>query len=775
MKQTKDKCTIDVHPDKSLSYLRLFLLLGLYLLIFVSPFLRGLYFEKQLVPAIILVTIVFFVLIIYKVLYEDNTFLQKPIDLIMPALLLSYGLSLLTAVHRHDAIVELLKVSSFVMMYYLGVQAGKSDRDFRRLLLAAYLAAVGMAISSLIAAVGWLQLAGVYADGYFRSPLQYSNALAIYLAAMNIVGLAIGLQAKQRFTQLAYAAGNYFLVIVIIGSMSRGTWFLYPLAMGALMYLIPAHYRRRAVYQLLAFTSTGILAGRFFLNNIQGAQETVAVTLLLIGLLLVIGVNRFYQPAISPAQMTEQGTKARLRLIIGMISSLIIVCYISHASIGEKMHYLFPDSAITKIQKTSLQDSSFQQRLLTYGDALKIIKHYPLTGAGGGGWKALYHHYAASLYWVNELHSFYLQTWVSAGLFGLLCLIALAFFFIRMLIKARQVLMRNPDSIDLWGASIAVLLIALHSSIDFELSMAAIGFLFYAMIGAIRGRIAEYQVLDLTAQNVNRITEQNRQKVNKTLLITTMLACIVVLVTALTAACFYTASLKAERGTQALKEQKIDEAQKLYQEAITLDPYQASYRVNLARMEAVRAINTKEPAVYDYTIYSACRASELEPYNLSLHAALFSIYGMLGRTDLQLKETEAAIQSNPFLPEPYEMFATAAISSVWPCYERGQIQEAIPYLKRLIEVRGNISANLFDSTPRLNLAAGQAALLLGEIGLAKTYLTIAVQAEGSIEKTAQSWLAGVTYIQDTKQTSGAAEKGHELKKLMDYINCYNRN
>lgn len=757
------------------SHLRPFFLLGVYMLTFLSPFWRGLYFEKDLLPAIVVAAIAFSICLADQLLARDSDFFPDPLDIAMLAMLLAYILSLIAAVHRHDAIVELLKICTFVMVYWMAFRAGKNERDFKRLLLMAYLAAVVMAIIGLGAALGWVHFEGAYEQGHIRSTLQYHNALGIYLAAMNIVGLALCLRTERSLSRLAYTGGNYLLLVVILGSLSRGTWLLYPLAMGTFVFLISVSYRRKAVYQLLIFISTGLLAGRLFFNNLNSSNELIAVTFLILGLMLSIAASMIKVSQLAfMDRLAEKGINLKYLLAavsIGMV--LLAIFFISNpSSLSGVMRYIVPDAAIARAQKTSVQDGSFQDRLTTDKDALRIIKDYPLTGTGGGGWKALYHSYASRLYWINEVHNFYLQTTVEAGVLGLIALLAVAFFFLRLLLRARASSLDNPDDVLLWAAAVAVIIIAVHSSFDFELSMAAVGFLFFGLIGLIRGRTIKFK-LDKRKSLEGEIRSRDLQRLVKhnSLLITGILGGLLALTTGITASSFYIASLQGDKGAQALETGRLDQAKILYRQASSLDPYNGKYQVNLAQIAALKATKYKDNQSAAEAIDYAHRASELEPYNSSLHNALISIYGTLGRTDLQLSETEAVIRSNPFLPESYELLAKTAIKAAWSCLDRGQREEAFSYFRLLLSTREKVPGDLTNSTPGLNLAAGQSALLLGETELARNYLNQAVLGDESINKTARLWLAGVDYVQNQRKTTraGTTKPEVDLNALLAFL------
>ena len=67
-----------------------------------------------------------------------------------------------------------------------------------------------------------------------------------------------------------------------------------------------------------------------------------------------------------------------------------------------------PENIVQRFSSISLKESGASSRFEFYRDALKIIKDYPILGAGGGGWQSLYQGYQSRLYWTTEVHSYFL-------------------------------------------------------------------------------------------------------------------------------------------------------------------------------------------------------------------------------------------------------------------------------------------------------------------------------------------------------------------------------
>lgn len=660
------------------------------------------------------------------------------------------------------------------MIFWMAYRSVKDIRDLDRLLLCGYIAAIVMALIGLGAALGMIQLAGAWEEGHIRSTLQYHNALAIYLAAMSMAGIAFYLKASRPLSRALYTAGNYLLLLVIMGTLSRGTWLLYPLILAGYFLLIPAEYRHKAGYHLLLVVGTGIITGRFLFNYISASQETMAALSLLAGLFLIIGFS-FLKPghkvvfarkdSTTPSnygktsrfncKWIKAGNPASQKYFAAAIGGLllIIVVYlsVSHSFTG-LAHYLMPDTVINRASQSSLQNHSFSERLVMYKEAAAIIKDSPVLGAGGGGWQALYHSYADYLYWSSEVHNFYLKTWLEAGLLGLLAILAAAVLFIRMLIKAYSRTRSGIEGVSFWAASLAISVIALHSFIDFELSMPAIGFLFFALLGAWQGSYETLEINKQTNKKLGKLSDSLRGKQAAGITAATLLA----LAALASSGSAYIGSDLADRGAQAMGNKQLQTAFDLYQKASIYDPWQSVCQVNLARIKAIDFKSSGQVSDYNQALIYAGRAAQLEPYNPNLHKDLMGTYGLLGRPDLQLKEARAIINANPFLPEPYNDLVGLAMPAAWVYLDKGDMDEAGQYFGLVLEVRRRAPAVVVKACPGFNLAAGQSALLSGDITSARTYLQEVRKQGGKYRGDAELWLAGADFMANRTQSGKAA-------------------
>lgn len=744
--------------------LRLLFLAGLYVTIFISSFLRGLFFQEELLPVMLLVGVSFALCIREGLIRRELKEFGAPLDWALLALVLAYLMSLINAVHIRDAILEMLKVLVYFMVYWMSSRAVRDEKEMNLFLLIAYLSGVGLACAGLGAASGLIDIAGAYEDGHIRSAMQYHNSLGIYLAALNVIGLGLSLRAKNSLAEIGYLCGNFLIAVVILGTLSRGTWLLYFPAMIAFLLLIPHKYISRALSSLLIFLGSAIFTARFFFNRLQGEQEPSSLGIIAMGFIIIILLYLLYKKLLT--DLKPELLKGKKYLLAG-ISIVLLLLLAYGVFFGELLSHILPANAISRVESSSIESSSVQDRLACYEDALKIIHDYPLTGTGGGGWEALYHSYASRLYWSSEVHSYYLQTWVEAGTIGFLILFLAACLFMQLLLKTRRKAGATDSTITYWATAAGTVLIGLHAVYDMDFSMAAVGFLFYGFIGAFRGRTGRIM---LDGEDSGKKGKSIVAVGKNTCLVIRTAAGVMVLLLLVPSSSFLLASNYGERGATALENRKVDDAAIFYKKAGRLDPFKAAYQVNLAQIAAIKVLEGQDSHARDEALKYVRRAGDLEPYSEKMHGALYNILGMLQENEKQIEEARLILRSNPWLAEHYERMAGSTMDLAWKVLQSGERKEAESYFRELLQLHADKAIRLQETTPVLDLAAGQSALMLGDIEKAQELLSRA-EEQGVYAYQARLFLAAACSVAGEEQRSQDVLKKISLtneKAVFDY-------
>jgi O-antigen ligase len=741
------------HPILYLN-LRPFFVGGLFVLLFASPFLRGLFFQPELLEAHMLTAAVFALAWYDQVLRREISFLRFPLDYAVVALIAAYALSLLTAVHLRPAVGELLKVINYFMVYWIVVRAVQKEKDLDRLLAVCFAAATGVAVIGLVAAAGYSRFPGVFSGPEIASTFQYENALAAYMVVFSIVGLALSVKSERAFPKVFYAVGNFLLLVVLLSTLSRGGWIVYPLGLATLFAGLPGAYRWRAAYHLIIFLGCGLAATYLFLPRVLAGHGREALMYLLV-LAAVTAVLQYAYHRLG-LWLGRDGIEDRTRRLVAACGFLYLAVVVSFyliyvaSTLPSVLFAVLPVRVAQQAETIVNQSTSLPERLVITSDALKIAADYPLTGAGGGGWNALYHRYQSDLYWTTEAHNYFAQTLVEAGTLGLLAVLVLWGCFVCLVVRLwRRTGREGGVWISLWAAAVAAFTLGVHSAFDFDLSFAALGILLWALFGAVRAGEG------LTKRTAGSRDTGVPYPTGRRLALTAVAATLGAALLFVPAASLHAAGIKGALGARAVLKSDLDAAERYYMAAVRLDPLTASYPADLAQVYAVQALKKDDAAKHFRALAQAQKAALAEPYNPQVRANLVNVYLLLKEADLAAREAEAMLQTNPLLPGNYEILGRVCIAAARQNLERARVEQARVYLDRAMAVpqimaeksaevkkssRRYAKGDLPPLTPGVQLAAGQAQYLSGRYAEARQSLQDASRDE-KVGAEAKFWLA----------------------------------
>lgn len=116
--------------------------------------------------------------------------------------------------------------------------------------------------------------------------------------------------------------------------------------------------------------------------------------------------------------------------------------------------------------RTSSAVATLTERFIQIIDASTLLGASPLLGSGPDNWQFLYPYYQSAQYQATIVHCSYMQIAVDAGILGLFCFSAIVAVGLYSLYKHGNL-----------RALFAVVLIAVHSLVDFDLAFGVIAFL----------------------------------------------------------------------------------------------------------------------------------------------------------------------------------------------------------------------------------------------------------------------------------------------------------
>lgn len=517
-------------------------------LLFYPPYLRGLFFARELLPTHVFTAVIFAIFAFYKISRKEFVLFQRPLDCAVFVLLGLYVISSFVAWNDRDAVGAVLKMANYVAVYWLLAYSVRSLAAVQNYLKVFFASGTGVALLGLGAAFGTFHYKDAFVGGRIYSSLQYPNTLASYLTAVNLFGLYLWAAAHGILSRVLFAVGNYLLFLTFLGTQSRGGYLVYPAGLLVLLVGLPGGVRLRALVQFFLQAATVLAVAGRVVACTGGQAELAGWLWVLAGAALIALLQAAWHylerglclhfllkgsqdaPASSgiPGHPGSEALPARRRLrpwvlpVAAVLAFLVFVggsytLWQRRAAVAALAGRAVPQTWVERVKTISLQEKSARERLLWSRDAFRIMTANPvraLFGSGGGGWNALYHQHQDYLYFSTEVHNHFLQVGVETGFPGLLTFCAIWIFFFWSIWRVwqpragrhpsgtRRVTNEtaNPGEAGVpspqaasaargagWAIFSSALALGIHSVLDFNLSLGAVALLLWGLFGLGRG------------------------------------------------------------------------------------------------------------------------------------------------------------------------------------------------------------------------------------------------------------------------------------------------
>ncbi|MGM0652136.1 MAG: O-antigen ligase family protein [Bacillota bacterium] len=392
------------------------------------------------------------------------------------------------------------------------------------------------------------------------------------------------------------------------------------------------------------------------------------------------------------------------------VRDVTLVSPASEHKLNFTMNRLLPDRFYSRLYSFSL-DRNMDRRVELFQDAIKVIRDYPLFGAGGGAWASVYKSYQDQHYDSREVHNHYLQVWIEAGVFGFLAFVGIWVSLIAAFIRNCSGRNASTGRWQYWTAVfIPVAALGAHSVIDWNFSMAAVGIFLFVLLGASRG---------LDQVQWFRMGNPEKQK-RRTGLIIGAVAVLAGLSLSIFSAVLWS-GLETTRNAQDLMNRgNLKQAVIEKEKAIRLDPFRAENYHNLGVIIESRARQTQSWGVIERVLMLAERAYELEPYELTYIARYGSL--LMSYVDDQegLYYIDKMVERNPFSVSSYRQAAFSRLQVAEHLMEEGKYALAEQYLEEAMEFEPMMKERL-GHADQLKYIMGRANYLLGDQSKAEQY------------------------------------------------------
>lgn len=329
------------------------------------------------------------------------------------------------------------------------------------------------------------------------SVFQYANTYAAYLTAILFIAVFCLTNRRKAWEQIIHG----FMLVPILTSlfltMSRGAIVFLPIILVVVMLFIkPVKQLLWIMHLILSGIITLIILSP--ITNI-GLEliDTPSVSLSIKGWLYLLvassitsiiswSIQRYASPWLD--KKLENFSTKKWSNAVGPIGGTILVLLLISIFLGTNAKSILPENIATRLESINFKQNSVMERFTFYEDSLKLALDYPVFGAGGGAWTALYEKYQNNPYTSRQAHSFYMQYLDEVGGIGFIIFASFILFIYWKYIQSYI----NSDDTNREKYFIFFILattILIHSTMDFNMSFVYIGILVFISLGGMTAAI----------------------------------------------------------------------------------------------------------------------------------------------------------------------------------------------------------------------------------------------------------------------------------------------
>ncbi|CAH1194541.1 hypothetical protein PAECIP111892_01705 [Paenibacillus auburnensis] len=501
--------------DEALPFSLWVLIIGFILFLVWAPFQVGLFngqqadFEK---PIYISTVIGSLMLIVWAVFYYKKFRFEDQRDLVALCVLLlplTYFLSLFTAVSHYMAVnmllIQSMYAALFIVFLYLLRQKLANQIIQSAILTLAYLIVWFGLLNWLGAwnvaggAVGWFSntvRAGKYLDAVMTdsnglrltSIFQYANTYAAFLMAFLFVAVYALVRAKKWYGIVIHSFMLVPIMISLLLTLSRGGLVMLPVVFVLLLlfqkpsrqilwiiHLIIAAAASLAIISKITSTGKHVAAVSDPSAAVEGWSWLIIACIVTSA--TCWSAQRFVAAGLE--KRLEKGSPRKSANLWLPVGATVLVAAAAWLLIGTSARSILPANIETRLENINFKQHSVLERMTFYRDAFKVAKDYPVLGAGGGGWAALYEKYQNNPYVSRQAHNFFLQYLIEVGILGFIVFMG---FILYVFYKYIRGYIRQTGTNDFENGFfyfIIALSILLHSILDFNLSYVFMGMLVF--------------------------------------------------------------------------------------------------------------------------------------------------------------------------------------------------------------------------------------------------------------------------------------------------------
>ncbi|WP_054974094.1 O-antigen ligase family protein [Paenibacillus sp. A3] len=571
------------------------------------------------------------------------------------------------------------------------------------------------------------------------SVFQYGNAYAAFLIAM-LLGSLYLISISKKWTSTVF---HGFMVIPILISffltLSRGALVILPVIF--LVVIIFLKVKKQLTFILytivasiitMAILSPVTNVGVEQVKQYNGALAMKGWTTLIIAALLFTGIaavlQRFVVPRVEEKLNAISNKKVSYFIIpAGTVVLGAIVAFLLLGNTG--FLNLFPENIKQRIENINFEQNSVLERGTFYKDALKLYSDYPVVGAGGGAWSALYEKYQNNPYVSRQAHNFFLQYLVEVGIIGFVIFIVIL-LSILWLFHRKFHNDSGENSSSRYVYYILAISLLIHSTLDFDLSFVYLGILLFLCLGA------------MIANNDFEIKGQWKNSIQKAKWAYPALLVVLSIIFFFNGVQLLNANSNFENARmQASISKNFNDITGPLDKAMSQNPNHPDYA--LFKIDILLQVynQTKDENYFNEANRILTEMLKKEPHNRTLIDRELTTLTLKGKNKESLERTNQEINNFPWDISLYEKSIVLSTDLGNTAQDKNDAQEMKMYHDQALSIYSKVEARIkelsllpkgqlqgreFSVTPIMGMALGQIQYIRGHYDAAEAMLRIGV-------------------------------------------------
>ncbi|WP_042227448.1 O-antigen ligase family protein [Paenibacillus popilliae] len=557
------------------------------------------------------------------------------------------------------------------------------------------------------------------------SVFQYPNTYAAYLMAFLFVAVFYLTTTRKAVSHAVHGFMLVPLILSIFLTLSRSGLVLLPVVfVVVLLFIKPArqilwivHLAISGVATLVILNPVSEIGIQVHLNessssSLKGWLYILGASAVCAGLCWI--VQRFLAPWLErklEGFAMKKWANALLPVGGTFITGVLLIFLL-----GTSLTNLLPESISSRLSSINFQQHSVLERITFYKDSMKLVADYPVFGAGGGAWSALYEKYQNNPYESAQAHSYYMQYLVETGVLGFIILLGFLGVvygkYVQSFRKAEEIQRNRYFMYFILATSILV-----HSVMDFNMSYVYIGILVFISLGGMAASISK--------QPLKRIKPQTLKAAAASIV---GIAGVIMFITSVL---FIQASSSFAKANKTLVETKdFNQTMQYLNKALKIRSTVPEYAALKADLFKQVYAQQGDEAFFAEAEHTLRQALDKQPGNRILLLRLVALYEQKGMDSERYKVYSENAERFPWDMEWYDKYMDATlrqgivVTNESPDQKNEymdeiiaalrHVEQGVEHLKTLPE--GQLQGREFSVTSSMAINAGRAYMMKGEPG-----------------------------------------------------------